>query len=419
MGTEATAVYIGKVVQPHKPINENDNDKAHLDKSAPSHIHFCNANPEHQFIVDQILEPNQGVTYGVFEEDKPPVEGEEAKPAQEFDDEGNIVPQLKFETDEKVPKFICVNEVVREPKIHFFQVPRLGSYMAVRLEYQTCLFEEAYDAGVQDMIKVQEIRRQQDEDRATHEQMQAELKAQAEADGEPFKADEKKWEPISTKPYLTRTVQIVCCLNTMGQDRKFDCTEKLFALRTVQKYRDRWEQAERENLKADIARKVAAMEEDRNYKESYENLDQQALTVIEEEATKVPEGSEPMTEEVKNSTMKKARFNALTKTFYDPEGAVAHQREHERDKLRSQEVQPVVDAEKIEGQPEVPAGPKYYPVHAEQWKKQFLELRQNFILKHPRVLQTLFYLLGYTRDQICERGTNCLDFKLTKELINE
>ena len=77
------------------------------------------------------------------------------------------------------------------------------------------------------------------------------------------------------------------------------------------------------------------MAEDHSYRETYENLDQQALTVIEEEATKVAEGAEPMTEEVKSSSMKKARFNALTKTFYDPEGAVAHQREHERDKLRS------------------------------------------------------------------------------------
>jgi hypothetical protein len=62
---------------------------------------------------------------------------------------------------------------------------------------------------------------------------------------------------IEAKPYQTRTVQLVCCLNTMGQDRKFSAEEKLFALRTVQRYRDRWEQSERENLKADIARKIA------------------------------------------------------------------------------------------------------------------------------------------------------------------
>jgi hypothetical protein len=80
---------------------------------------------------------------------------------------------------------------------------------------------------------------------------------------------------------------------------------------------------------------VAAMDDDRQYKESYDTLDQQTLTNIEEEATKVPEGQEPMTEEAKANASKKARFNAMTKSFYDPEGAVAHQRELERDKLKS------------------------------------------------------------------------------------
>ena len=40
-------------------------------------------------------------------------------------------------------------------------------------------------------------------------------------------------------------------------------------------------------------------------------------------------------------------------------------------------------------------------------------------MKHPRILQTLFYLLGYEREQICERDTNCLDFKKAKEFIND
>ena len=31
----------------------------------------------------------------------------------------------------------------------------------------------------------------------------------------------------------------------------------------------------------------------------------------------------------------------------------------------------------------------------------------------------MFYLLGYKREQICERGTNALDFKHAKELIND
>jgi len=62
---------------------------------------------------------------------------------------------------------------------------------------------------------------------------------------------------------------------------------------------------------------------------------------------------------------------------------------------------------------------KYYPAIAEQWKGAFLELRHSNIIKHPRVLQTLFYLLGYKREEICERGTNALDFKLAREQIGE
>jgi len=45
----------------------------------------------------------------------------------------------------------------------------------------------------------------------------------------------------------------------MGQDRKFRDEEKLFALQSVQKFRDRWEQSERENLRKDIEYKVARL----------------------------------------------------------------------------------------------------------------------------------------------------------------
>jgi hypothetical protein len=51
----------------------------------------------------------------------------------------------------------------------------------------------------------------------------------------------------------------------MGQDRKFTEEEKLFALRAVQKYRDRWEQSERDNLKSDIALRIASIEADKLY----------------------------------------------------------------------------------------------------------------------------------------------------------
>lgn len=41
------------------------------------------------------------------------------------------------------------------------------------------------------------------------------------------------------------------------------------------------------------------------------------------------------------------------------------------------------------------------------------------MIKCPRVLQTLCYILGYKREEVCERDTNKLSFKLVRELLND
>jgi hypothetical protein len=45
---------------------------------------------------------------------------------------------------------IYVPDVVREPKMHFYRVPRLGAFLAVPLEYNSCLFEKALDQSITD-----------------------------------------------------------------------------------------------------------------------------------------------------------------------------------------------------------------------------------------------------------------------------
>lgn len=37
----------------------------------------------------------------------------------------------------------------------------------------------------------------------------------------------------------------------------------------------------------------------------------------------------------------------------------------------------------------------------------------------PRIFQTVFYLLKYRREEICERDTNKLEWKKAKHLIND
>jgi len=78
------------------------------------------------------------------------------------------------------------------------------------------LFEEAFDAGVLDLIEVNKKIRIQDEDKANCERTEEERRAQVEGDGEVFKPDNKEWPKIETKNYHTRKIQFVVCLNTMG-----------------------------------------------------------------------------------------------------------------------------------------------------------------------------------------------------------
>ena len=67
---------------------------------------------------------------------------------------GRIASQnQKIDTEkpiEKQFKHIYVPEVIREPKMHYWTVPRLGSYMAVPLVYKSCLSITAFDKSVTD-----------------------------------------------------------------------------------------------------------------------------------------------------------------------------------------------------------------------------------------------------------------------------
>ena len=93
-------------------------------------------------MVGQVLKQEQGLSYNLFKEGVKPEEEE---------------PFIIQQDDEKgYPKHLIIKEVVKEPKIHFYKVPRLGSYMAIKLEYDSCLFESAFDAAVENYSEVQE-----------------------------------------------------------------------------------------------------------------------------------------------------------------------------------------------------------------------------------------------------------------------
>lgn len=66
----STGVYIGQLEAPFKPIADDADDEAHLDKAAPEIIKFKFANSDHKdLIVGTDLEQSQGLSHSVFDEE--------------------------------------------------------------------------------------------------------------------------------------------------------------------------------------------------------------------------------------------------------------------------------------------------------------------------------------------------------------
>jgi len=87
-----------------------------------------------------VLKKDQGITFDLLKVEPAPA-GSKKK--------GESRPSTPLNEPNAMPQHILVPEVVREPRIHYYQVPRLGSYLAIKLEYNSCLFEEAFDFALQ------------------------------------------------------------------------------------------------------------------------------------------------------------------------------------------------------------------------------------------------------------------------------
>jgi len=115
-----------------------------------------------------VLKQDQGITYkSLFlkdGEDEEKEEEPEEKPDEEEEGEEGVEKPPKVEK-ERLPKFKLVPEVVEESEISFFNVPKLGSYLAIKMEYESCLFEEAFDAAVIDFLEVNHRRTEQEKEK--------------------------------------------------------------------------------------------------------------------------------------------------------------------------------------------------------------------------------------------------------------
>jgi hypothetical protein len=124
-----------------------------LDKSSPEIIKFKFANSDHRdLIVGTNLGNKQGLSHSVFADDV--TKSNRNLDLEEMSDEDVL---LNF-------KHKYVPEVVRNPNMHYWKVPRLGSYMAIPLVYKSCLSVNSYTTAVDDYNKyLAEVKRQKAE----------------------------------------------------------------------------------------------------------------------------------------------------------------------------------------------------------------------------------------------------------------
>ena len=145
--TTATGVYIGELTTLRKPITDDDVTAPPVDESAPQIIKYIATSEDHAFMKKLYLEINKGVTYNALKAKEDEVK-EEDKEAKEGD------PPKKVITEEEKAKkqIIFVKEVLREDKMNYFVVPRLGSYLAIPLMHKSCLSDAILETAISDFL---------------------------------------------------------------------------------------------------------------------------------------------------------------------------------------------------------------------------------------------------------------------------
>ena len=187
--TLATGVYIARLEA--KPVADEAEDKEYL--------RYIAATKGYQFMINKILTPSQGpITFSVW------------GPFETAEDE-----------EPKTEQTVFIKDVVNEPRMKYFDVPRLGCYLAIPLTYQSCLFQRSYDAAVDDYLSAAQRKEEQE-------------------------------EQVPLNPFETRELRYVVCMDTLGQDREFPEDMVEYAQKWVQRYQKYWEKCETENLKNDV-----------------------------------------------------------------------------------------------------------------------------------------------------------------------
>ena len=109
--TNATGVYMGRLVYPSKSIEDDAEGDAHLDKEAPKVVKYLTGSKDHEFMVDVVLGPDEGITHDVFKDQEDEAKSEAGEEEEGKAGEPDILKSYKG--------VVYVPEVIREKRMHF------------------------------------------------------------------------------------------------------------------------------------------------------------------------------------------------------------------------------------------------------------------------------------------------------------
>ena len=265
----ATGVYISIYDLKRKEVNSLDEDEnAHIDPENINVLRYIHWNKDHDFLHGKILEPKQGVTYSLFMDvsgDEEGEEGEEAAPEKNEGEEGE-----EGEVDDKkedVIKSIEIQDVIVDNKIKFFREPRLGSYLAYNISYQSSLSyksllsainnlndyntkNEEYEKLKAEKEELEKLNKENKEGNEEEEEEEEEEKKENEGEEGEEEEGEKLIKPI-LEDFEKEGKTLIISMDTLGQDRTFSESEKEFANEIAKLIRDSIQLREKTLLEKD------------------------------------------------------------------------------------------------------------------------------------------------------------------------
>lgn len=191
--------------------------------------------------------------------------------------------------------------------------------------------------------------------------------------GEVFDEEEREWEVIEQKEFTSVEEKYVVMLDTLGQDRQFTSEQKRFVLNTITRFGWIWEQQEARSLTSDRDAKIASMQletkqaEQENTVIAMEEIEKVIETHFNEMAAVNPDQN--LDDELREIMSREIRLNQIGKCFMENE----------------------------------------------EWRAQLDAISKMRVLKMPRIIQSLFYLLRFERDALCYKNTNQLDWKIASK----